>query len=103
MASKKPCMLHQAAAIRHVLRRCTSLARRQQHGAYSTTHCDVPKGHFVVYVGDKRARHVVPIKVLSRPEFLELLRLAEEEFGFGHNMGLTIPCDEDAFRSLIVG
>ncbi|KAI4374932.1 hypothetical protein MLD38_012867 [Melastoma candidum] len=84
------------------LRRCTSLARRQRHAAYDT-HCDFPKGRFVVYVGDERACHVVPINVLSRPEFLDLLRHAEEEFGFGHDMGLTIPCDEDAFRSLMAG
>ncbi|WOL19303.1 hypothetical protein Cni_G28101 [Canna indica] len=37
---------------------------------------------------------------LDRPEFQRLLRQAEEEFGFKHHMGLTIPCDEVAFCSL---
>ena len=62
---------------------------------------DVPKGHFVVYVGENRVRYVVPISFLTRPEFQLLLQQAEEEFGFDHDMGLTIPCDEAVFQSLI--
>lgn len=61
---------------------------------------DVPKGHFAVYVGQSRSRHIVPISWLAHPEFQSLLRIAEEEFGFNHNMGLTIPCEEVAFQSL---
>ncbi|KAL5713513.1 Protein SMALL AUXIN UP-REGULATED RNA 12 [Ranunculus cassubicifolius] len=60
----------------------------------------VPKGHFVVYVGDKRRRFVIPISFLIRPEFQSLLKRAEEEFGFNNEMGLTIPCEEIVFRSL---
>ena len=61
---------------------------------------DVPKGHFAVYVGENRSRFIVPISYLSHPEFQRLLRQAEEEFGFRHHMGLTIPCEEVVFRSL---
>lgn len=61
---------------------------------------DVPKGHFAVYVGEKRSRFIVPISFLTHPEFQTLLRAAEEEFGFHHDMGLTIPCEEVVFRSL---
>ncbi|CAL9172240.1 unnamed protein product [Musa hybrid cultivar] len=61
---------------------------------------DVPRGHFVVYVGKNRSRYIVPISYLDHPEFQSLLRQSEEEFGFKHHMGLTIPCDEVAFRSL---
>ena len=61
---------------------------------------NVPKGHFVVYVGENRVRYVVPISFLTRPEFQLLLQQAEEEFGFDHDMGLTIPCEEVVFRSL---
>ncbi|URD94385.1 auxin-induced protein, partial [Musa troglodytarum] len=61
---------------------------------------DVPKGHFVVYVGKNRSRFIVPISYLDHPQFQNLLRQAEEEFGFHHHMGLTIPCDETVFRSL---
>uniref|UniRef100_A0A7N0V0G6 Small auxin up regulated protein n=1 Tax=Kalanchoe fedtschenkoi TaxID=63787 RepID=A0A7N0V0G6_KALFE len=61
---------------------------------------DVPKGHFAVYVGQNRTRYILPIWILTRPEFQKLLRRAEEEFGFDHEMGLTIPCDEFAFQNL---
>ncbi|KZV33137.1 auxin-induced protein 15A-like [Dorcoceras hygrometricum] len=62
---------------------------------------DVPKGHFAVYVGDNRSRYVVPISYLSSHEFQMLLRSAEEEFGFNQHTGLTIPCQEEAFQSVI--
>ncbi|CAN1183426.1 Protein SMALL AUXIN UP-REGULATED RNA 16 [Linum perenne] len=59
---------------------------------------DVPRGHFAVYVGEKRSRYIIPIKFLTHPEFQCLLRIAEEEFGFDHSMGrLTIPCQEVVF------
>ncbi|VFR03596.1 unnamed protein product [Cuscuta campestris] len=61
---------------------------------------DVPKGHFAVYVGENRTRYIVPISFLAEPEFQILLHAAEEEFGFDHDMGLTIPCDEYVFESL---
>ncbi|CAN6463603.1 unnamed protein product [Victoria cruziana] len=60
---------------------------------------DVPKGHFVVYVGDSRKRFVIPTSYLKNPTFQGLLRKAEEEFGFKHQNGLTIPCNEEYFRS----
>ncbi|KAF3794895.1 Auxin-induced protein X15 [Nymphaea thermarum] len=60
----------------------------------------VPKGHFAVYVGDSRKRFVIPTSYLNNPTFQALLRRAEEEFGFEHRSGLTIPCNEDAFQKL---
>ncbi|TMW84538.1 hypothetical protein EJD97_024966 [Solanum chilense] len=65
----------------------------------SSTSLDVPKGHFVVYVGEQqKKRFVIPISYLSQPSFQDLLSQAEEEFGFNHPMGgITIPCREDIF------
>ncbi|TMW80574.1 hypothetical protein EJD97_018174 [Solanum chilense] len=65
----------------------------------SSTGGDVPKGHFVVYIGEKqKKRFVIPISFLSQPLFQDLLSQAEEEFGFDHPMGgVTIPCSEDVF------
>ncbi|KAF3794899.1 Auxin-responsive protein [Nymphaea thermarum] len=60
----------------------------------------VPKGHFAVYVGDSRKRFVIPTSFLNNPSFQALLRRAEEEFGFEHQSGLTIPCNEAAFQAL---
>ncbi|KAE8725574.1 Auxin-induced protein 10A5 [Hibiscus syriacus] len=62
----------------------------------------VPKGHFVVYVGeaDEKKRFVAPISFLNHPSFQKLLSEAEEEYGFNHPMGaLTIPCSEEALIS----
>ncbi|PSS12056.1 Auxin-responsive protein [Actinidia chinensis var. chinensis] len=63
---------------------------------------DVPKGYFIVYVGEsEKKRFVVPISYLSQPSFQDLLSEVEEEFGFDHPMGgLTIPCKEDIFIDL---
>ncbi|CAL9104546.1 unnamed protein product [Musa textilis] len=82
----------QAAALRQILRRCSGLGREKAEEEGLPV--DVPKGHFVVYVGKNRSRFIVPISYLDHPEFQGLLRQAEEEFGFEHHMGLTIPCDE---------
>ncbi|XP_022139868.1 auxin-responsive protein SAUR50-like [Momordica charantia] len=82
------------AVLKQILKRCSSLGRKQQH------YDDVPKGHFVVYVGQNRTRYVVPITFLNYPQFQILLQQAADEFGFDHDMGLTIPCDDHFFQSL---
>uniref|UniRef100_A0A803LPJ7 Uncharacterized protein n=1 Tax=Chenopodium quinoa TaxID=63459 RepID=A0A803LPJ7_CHEQI len=63
----------------------------------------VPKGHIPVYVGKQadKKRYVVPVCYLNHPAFQDLLRSAEEEFGFHHPMGgLTIPCTPETFFKL---
>ncbi|KAL0369135.1 UNVERIFIED_CONTAM: Auxin-responsive protein SAUR50 [Sesamum calycinum] len=102
MGMRKHKKLSQKAVIKQIVKRCSSLGKRQ-HGYDSeeaVLPLDVPKGHFVVYVGEKRSRHIVPISYLSSPEFQNLLHRAEEEFGFDHDMGLTIPCEQEVFDSL---
>ncbi|CAN4122959.1 unnamed protein product [Withania somnifera] len=100
MAIKKSSnKLSQSAVLKQILKRCSSLGKKPTtNGSFQDEQglpMDVPKGHFVVYVGENRTRYVVPISILSRPEFRLLLQRAEDEFGFVHDMGLTIPCDED--------
>ncbi|XP_027356219.1 auxin-responsive protein SAUR50-like [Abrus precatorius] len=99
MALRKSSKLPQTALIKQILKRCSSLGRKQGYDDQGLR-LDVPKGHFVVYVGENRSRYIVPISFLSRPEFQTLLHQAEEEFGFDHERGLTIPCEEDVFESL---
>lgn len=99
MALRKSNKLPQAAVLKQILKRCSSLGRKQAYDDQDFP-LDVPKGHFVVYVGENRSRYIVPISILSRPEFQSLLQQAEEEFGFDHERGLTIPCEEDVFESL---
>ncbi|MQM14960.1 hypothetical protein Taro_047896 [Colocasia esculenta] len=61
----------------------------------------VPRGHFAVYVGERRKRFVIPTNYLKDPIFQTLLQKVEEEFGFDHQAGgLTIPCSEDYFVTL---
>ncbi|XP_042404036.1 auxin-responsive protein SAUR50-like [Zingiber officinale] len=83
--------------IKQILKRCSSLGLKQGRQGEAA---DVPRGHFAVYVGENRSRFVVPISYLAHPKFQSLLRQAEEEFGFDHQRGLTIPCEEVVFRSL---
>ncbi|KAK9164426.1 hypothetical protein Syun_005328 [Stephania yunnanensis] len=93
--------LSQPAVLKQIVKRCSSLGKKQ--GGYDDQEglpLDVPKGHFAVYVGENRSRFIVPISLLAHPEFQTLLQRAEEEFGFDHDMGITIPCEEVAFRSL---
>ncbi|KOM50970.1 hypothetical protein LR48_Vigan08g179700 [Vigna angularis] len=81
-----------------VIRRASSFTARQ---ATSKSE-DVPKGYFVVYVGEKQNRFVIPITYLNQPSFQDLLSQAEEEFGYDHPMGcLRIPCSEDVFKHTI--
>ncbi|XP_059649994.1 auxin-responsive protein SAUR21-like [Cornus florida] len=63
---------------------------------------DVPKGHFAVYVGEsQKNRFVVPISYLRHPMFQDLLRKAEEEYGYDTPMGgLIIPCSKATFLSV---
>ncbi|KAL0718571.1 hypothetical protein Bca4012_067894 [Brassica carinata] len=86
--------------LKQMLKRCSSLGKKSNDHVNSN---GVPKGHFVVYVGLSRSRHVIPISFLTHPIFQDqmLLRQSEEEFGFYQDNGLTIPCDEDFFLSLI--
>ncbi|WOL10557.1 hypothetical protein Cni_G19315 [Canna indica] len=64
-----------------------------------------PKGYLAVYVGKGEQwqaprRYVVPVIYFNHPLFGELLREAEEEFGFHHPRGITIPCPAAKFEHI---
>ncbi|VVB08535.1 unnamed protein product [Arabis nemorensis] len=99
MAVKRSSKLTQTAMLKQIIKKCSSLAKNQCYDEDGLP-LDVPKGHFAVYVGEKRSRYIVPISFLAHPKFKSLLQKAEEEFGFNHEMGLTIPCEEVVFLSL---
>ncbi|GMH16503.1 hypothetical protein Nepgr_018344 [Nepenthes gracilis] len=99
MAIGKLNKLPQTAVLKQILKRCSSLGKKQGYDEEGLP-VDIPKGHFAVYVGEKRTRYIVPISFLSRPEFQSLLQQAEDEFGFSHHMGITIPCEEAVFEAL---
>lgn len=61
----------------------------------------VPKGYMAVYVGQKDGdfqRVLVPVIYFNHPLFGELLRGAEEEFGFNHPGAITLPCRISEFE-----
>ncbi|XP_057249470.1 auxin-responsive protein SAUR32 [Beta vulgaris subsp. vulgaris] len=62
----------------------------------------VPKGCMVVLVGhegeEKLERFVIPIVYTNHPKFLDLLKEAEEEYGFNQKGPITIPCHVEQFR-----
>ncbi|XP_068669691.1 auxin-responsive protein SAUR36-like [Aristolochia californica] len=63
----------------------------------------VPKGHLAVYVGrkeDDTQRYLVPVIYFNHPLFGQLLREAEEEFGYHHQGGITIPCRVSDFENV---
>ncbi|XP_057522529.1 auxin-responsive protein SAUR32 [Amaranthus tricolor] len=64
----------------------------------------VPKGCMVVLVGhegeEKLERFVIPIMYINHPLFLQLLKDAEEEYGFTHKGPITIPCHVEQFRNV---
>ncbi|KAK3001916.1 hypothetical protein RJ639_021155 [Escallonia herrerae] len=62
---------------------------------------DVPKGYLAVYVGLELRRFIIPTSYLSDPLFKVLLEKVEEEFGFDHSGGLTIPCEIETFKYLL--
>lgn len=62
---------------------------------------EVPKGHMAVYVGQKDgdfSRVLVPVIYFNHPLFGQLLKEAEEEYGFNHPGGITIPCRISEFE-----
>ncbi|XP_078444313.1 auxin-induced protein 6B-like [Wolffia australiana] len=61
------------------------------------------KGFFAIYVGEEAKRYAIPLGYLKHPIFLELLGMAEEEFGFGHAGSglLQIPCHPAVFERLV--
>ncbi|KAJ4712828.1 Auxin-responsive family protein [Melia azedarach] len=64
---------------------------------------EVPKGHLAVYVGesdDETKRVLVPVIYFNHPLFGELLKEAEQAYGFNHPGGITIPCRISEFEKV---
>ncbi|CAN4107428.1 unnamed protein product [Withania somnifera] len=101
MAMENSNKLPQAPMLKQIMRRCSSWSKKNGYGDEYELPLDVPEGHFAIYVGENRIRYIVPTSVLTHTEFQCLLRPAEEDFAFDHDMGITIPCEEIVFGSLM--
>ncbi|KAG2306345.1 hypothetical protein Bca52824_026093 [Brassica carinata] len=62
----------------------------------------VPRGHLAVYVGDEMQRFVIPTKYLQYPEFKVLMDEVADEFGYEHEGGIHIPCEESVFEEILI-
>ncbi|KAK7275417.1 hypothetical protein RIF29_16533 [Crotalaria pallida] len=63
----------------------------------------VPKGCTAIKVGgqgEEKQRFVVPIVYFNHPLFIQLLKEAEEEYGFDQKGTITIPCHVEQFRNV---
>lgn len=64
---------------------------------------DIPKGCLAVMVGEdeeQRQRFVIPVIYINHPLFMQLLKEAEEEYGFDQKGPIAIPCHVDQFRTV---
>lgn len=64
---------------------------------------DIPKGCLAIMVGqdeDHKQRFVIPVIYINHPLFMQLLKEAEEEYGFDHEGPITIPCHVEDFRTI---
>lgn len=89
-------------AINRRLMNASSMCDSDEDGCQSPEPpLDVPKGYLAVYVGPELRRFIIPTSYLSHPLFKVLLEKVEEEFGFDHSGGLTIPCEIETFKYLL--
>ncbi|XP_048493120.1 auxin-responsive protein SAUR64-like [Beta vulgaris subsp. vulgaris] len=58
------------------------------------------EGHFVVYTTDGR-RFMIPLAYLKSEIFIELFRIAEEEFGITSSGPITLPYDSKFMEYVI--
>ncbi|XP_015572625.1 auxin-responsive protein SAUR32 [Ricinus communis] len=63
---------------------------------------DIPKGCLAILVGqgEEQQRFVIPVIYMNHPLFVELLKEAEEEYGFDQKGPITIPCHVEEFRNV---
>ncbi|KAE8694680.1 Auxin-responsive protein SAUR32 [Hibiscus syriacus] len=63
---------------------------------------DVPNGSLAILVGqgEEQQRFVIPLMHITHPLFMQLLKEAEEEYGFDHEGPIIIPCHVQEFRNV---
>ncbi|KAK6244687.1 hypothetical protein QUC31_011096 [Theobroma cacao] len=63
----------------------------------------IREGHFVVIAteGPEPKRFVIKLDHLNNPEFLKLLKQAEEEFGFYREGAIELPCRPDELQRIL--
>ncbi|KAE8699718.1 cysteine-rich repeat secretory protein 15-like isoform X1 [Hibiscus syriacus] len=86
---------------RRLTQAAKSLCSVKPGSGYVPVKEEVQKGRLAVYLGKKGGdfhRVLVPVIYFNHPLFGELLRGAEEEYGFSQQGGITIPCGFSEFE-----
>ncbi|XP_042057556.1 auxin-responsive protein SAUR32-like [Salvia splendens] len=62
----------------------------------------IPRRRVAITVGQgaEQQRFVIPVMYVNHPLFTELLREAEEEYGFDQKGAINIPCHVEEFRQV---
>ncbi|KAI4338022.1 hypothetical protein L6164_016377 [Bauhinia variegata] len=73
-----------------------------QHDQLKKDLKDIPKGCLAILVGqgEEQQRFVIPVIYMNHPLFMQLLKEAEEEYGFDQKGPITIPCHVEEFRTV---
>ncbi|CAN0921103.1 Auxin-responsive protein SAUR65 [Linum grandiflorum] len=58
------------------------------------------KGWFVVYSVDRR-RYALPLELLEKEMFVEMLKMAEEEFGLSNHQPIVFPFDSSVMDRIL--
>ncbi|KAK4277618.1 hypothetical protein QN277_015590 [Acacia crassicarpa] len=63
---------------------------------------NIPKGFLAILVGqgEEQQRFVIPVIYINHPLFMQLLKQAEDEYGFDQKGPITIPCQVEQFRTV---
>ncbi|KAF5960176.1 hypothetical protein HYC85_001385 [Camellia sinensis] len=63
---------------------------------------DIPKGCLAIMVGqgEELQRFIIPVIYINHPLFMQLLKEAEEEYGFDQKGPINIPCHVEEFRHI---
>ncbi|XP_057950772.1 auxin-responsive protein SAUR32 [Malania oleifera] len=61
---------------------------------------EIPKGCLAIMVGqgEEQQRFIIPVIYVNHPLFMQLLKEAEEEYGFDQKGPITIPCHVAEFQ-----
>ncbi|XP_022844523.1 auxin-responsive protein SAUR32-like [Olea europaea var. sylvestris] len=70
------------------------------HGGGKKELRNVPKGCLAITVGQgaEQQRFIIPVIYINHPLFMQLLKAAEEEYGFDQKGPINIPCHVEEFR-----
>lgn len=65
---------------------------------------EIPKGCLAIMVGqgEEQQKVIIPVIYMNHPLFMQLLKEAEEEYGFKHEGPINIPCHVEEFKSVQV-